>query len=81
MIVKFAKAGGIKVPRNPDGEWDKQKYLHFWVLCEVTLGRPLSWHRAGITIEENARMIAAIPVGDLNKMTLAEIRGRCMDLG
>jgi len=80
MIADIAKEVGMKVPKNPDGEWDGQKYVHFAVLCNVTLGRPIRWGSARSAIEVNAKMIATIPPGTLKKMTLGEIRSRCVEL-
>ena len=79
MIAQQAEKAGMKTPESPDKKWDFQKYLHFGVFCELTLGRPLRWGTTAI--QENADIIAAIPLEELKKMTLEQIKGKLADLG
>ena len=80
MIADIAKDAGMKVPKNPDGKWDFQKFVKFGVLCNLTLGRGINWGGARDAIHRNAEIIQAIPMADLKKMTLEEVRGKLVDL-
>lgn len=66
MIAGAAKRAGMKVPDDPDGEYSREEFPHFWVFCTLQLCRPMQpgehW--------ENAEIIAAIPEDELKTMTL-----------
>jgi hypothetical protein len=78
MIARHAEKAGMKIPKDPDKKWDFQKYLHFGVFCALTLGRPLRWGTTAI--QENADIIAAIPLEELKRLTLEQVQGKLAEL-
>jgi len=77
MIAGVAKKAGIKTPKNPDDDFDRNAYPHFFVFCEITLGRAISagtWHSWA---EYNAKIIASLSEERIKTMTL----GNLVDVG
>lgn len=70
MIAGRAKDAGMKVPKDPDGEWDAKKYPHFNVYCTIQLGAPIVSPR---DVDDNARIIAKIPNDKIKKVTIADL--------
>jgi hypothetical protein len=77
MIAKEARDAGMLVPDDPDGEWDLQEYLHFNVLCMITLGRPIHFASFRETLKANAKLIAAIELEELKAMTVGDVFVKC----
>lgn len=74
MIAKAAEDAGIKVPNEPDGDFDKDEFPHFAVFCNVQLCRAMTdpaehWG--------NAHIIAKIPNDQIRNVTISHLR----DLG
>ena len=80
MIADIARDAGMKVPKNPDDGWEKNKFLHFWVFCEMSLGRPVNWGHFQFALRRNAKTIVNIPTKKLNKMALCEVQKLCESL-
>lgn len=76
MLATAAEQAGMKVPSgkgvNLDdyGTWDKEAYPHFFIYCQLQLGRAI---RLG-EHWENAKIIATIPEEKLKLMTIDEFR-------
>ena len=66
MIATAAEQAGMKVPADPDGDWDAKEYPHFNIYCNVQLARPIRWGEHW----ENAKVVAAIPEDKLDTVTL-----------
>lgn len=69
MLVSAAEKAGMKVPPNPDGEWNKDEYPHFNIYCLVQLARPIRWGEHW----DNAKVVAAIPNDKLDSVTLQDL--------
>lgn len=67
MLINAAQKAGMAVPPNPEA-FDAEAFPHFHVFCLLQLGRPVSWGEHW----ENAKIIAAIPVENLETMTLED---------
>ena len=71
MIAEAARRAGMEVPPDPD-DFDKAKYPHFHVFCEVQLCRatfPDEPHH-------NARVIAALSRDEVTTLTLRQFIDR-----
>lgn len=68
MLVSAATQAGMKVPANPD-EFDANEFPHFYVFCEVQLGRRMHpgahW--------TNAEVVAKIPDDKIKSVTFGEL--------
>lgn len=69
MIAKAAEQAGMTVPVDPDEEFNADEFPHFHVYCNVQLGVPVTWGNHW----ENAKIIAAIPVENIKKVTYTEL--------
>lgn len=69
MIATAAEQAGIKVPQDPDGDWNPQEFPHFNIFCAVQLARPIRWGEHW----ENAKVVAAIPEDKLDSVTLQDL--------
>jgi hypothetical protein len=69
MIAEAALKAGMKVPNEPDKDWDPEEYPHFSVFCNVQLNRGVRWGEHW----ENAKVIAAISEDDIHTITLEEL--------
>jgi len=76
MIAGPAREAGIKVPSDDemDEDYDVEKYPHFAVFCNITLGVSLTWGTAQDWMAHNAKMIAAIPDDKIMKTTFEDLR-------
>ncbi len=72
MLVEAAIKAGMEVPLNPDERFDEIKFPHFHLFCETQLGRKIRWGEHW----ENAKVIASLPVDELNSVTIADLRSR-----
>lgn len=82
LIAVAAKKAGMKTPPEEQldvkvGGWDKKDYPHFFVFCNLQLGRSMSspnqhW--------ENAKVIAAIPEEKLKTMTVEDFVAAGVDI-
>lgn len=72
MLVGAAEAAGIKCPPDPDDEksWKKEEYLHFFVFCNVQLGRSM---RSPSQHWDNAKIIAALTEAECKTVTPAHL--------
>jgi hypothetical protein len=69
MISESASQAGIKVPENPDGDWDPKEFPRFTVFCNAQLCRPLSsWDEHW----GNAKIVASFD--DPNSVTFEQLR-------
>jgi hypothetical protein len=69
MLVEAAKQAGMKVPDEPDGEWNVEEYPHFSIFCNVQLARRVRWGEHW----DNAKVVAAIPQEKLSTVTLSQL--------
>ncbi len=69
MIAEAAEKANMKVPPDPNGEWDEKEYPHFNVFCNVQLCRRIRWGEHW----ENAKIVAAIPDDKIDTVTLADL--------
>lgn len=69
MISGAAHDAGMKVPPDPDSDFDKNEYVHFWVYCQMQLGVPVKWGNHW----KNSEILAAIPEEKLKSMTASDI--------
>jgi hypothetical protein len=69
MIADDAKAGGIKVPEDHDGDYDPEEYPAWHILCCISLGVPINWGTAHDWVRHNAKIISKIPVDELKTLT------------
>lgn len=65
MIVEAAYEAGIEVPNNFH-DYDKDKYPHWFVFCQMQLGQPMPNPNSHW---ENAKVIAAIPDDQIKTVT------------
>lgn len=68
MLVDAAEQAGMKVPADPDN-YKPEEYRHFDLYCLLQLCRPIRWGEHW----ENAKILAAIPIDELEKMTLEQL--------
>jgi hypothetical protein len=71
MLIGACEKSGIKVPENVD-EYDPEKYPHFYVFCQLQLGRPITWGEHW----DNAEIISKLTVEEIKTFTLAEYLSR-----
>jgi hypothetical protein len=69
MIAQAAQQAGMKVPEDPDGEWNVEEYPYFNIFCVVQLGRRIRWGEHW----DNAKVVAAIPEEKLATVTLMDL--------
>lgn len=69
MLVGPAKKAGIKVPDNPE-EFDRNEYTHFFVFCQMQLGRRMPYASC---VWDNAEIIASIPDEEIKKVSTTSI--------
>lgn len=69
MIASAAEKAGMKVPPEPDGDWDAKEYPHFNIFCTVQLCRAIRWGEHW----ENAKVVARIPEDKLQTVTLQDL--------
>ena len=68
MLVGAAEQAGMKVPPNVD-QYDPTEYPHFDLFCLLQLARRMQWgEQFG-----NAKILAAIPIEELHKMTVKQL--------
>lgn len=72
MLVPHCKEAGIKVPENPDGEWDPEAFPHFHVFCAVQLGRAMFWSEP----PGNAKVIAELTEDECKTITWEQLFAR-----
>ena len=85
MIAHVAEEAGMKVPnfskKRPKAkridDFDPNAYPHFFVFCEVTLGRAIRWASWHGWARANAEVIAKLDEDTVKKVTL----GNLVDLG
>lgn len=66
MLMEAAKQAGMKVPSDPD-KYNMQEFPHFYVFCEVQLGRSLtSWTEHW----DNAKVVAKVPEKEIRTITV-----------
>lgn len=70
MLVSYAKAGGIKVPSDPEN-YDKNKFPHWHVYVCMQLGASIPYSSA---LVENARIIANLSNKKINKVTYQDLK-------
>lgn len=72
MIANFAKDAGMKVPEEPDAEWDDNDFPHFAVFCNLHLGISLmgDWYNQ---FTNNAEVIAKVPEDHIKRVSLQEL--------
>lgn len=69
MLVEAAQKAGMKCPEDPDNTpYDRNDYPHFWVFCQLQLGRGIQWGEHW----DNAVIIAKIPEEKLKTMLLPD---------
>jgi len=73
-IARFAEEEGMSVPN--DDEYDPEKYVHFHVLCVITLGQPISPGGFQSWIRHNTKSLLAIPEQDLKEMLVEDLEKR-----
>lgn len=71
MLVSAAEKAGIEVPENPE-DFDKNKYIRFYIFCEAQLGRSMPY--SGVHWD-NAKIIAEIPEEKLKVVTMSDLLG------
>ena len=69
MIAKAAIDAGMKVPEDPNGEWEILDFFHFHVFCTVQLCRTMRWGDHW----ENAKIIADFTQPQLESMSLNDL--------
>ena len=69
MIAEAAAEAGMKVPVDPEAEYDPAKFMHWHVYCSVQLGCPVTWGNHW----ENAKIIAKIPDKKIKKITYGQL--------
>jgi hypothetical protein len=72
LLVRPAKAAGMKVPADPE-KFDEDAYPHFAVFLNVQLGAPMPSPTAP---EANARLIAELPEKVVRKITHRQLLDR-----
>ncbi len=72
MFTKFVEHTSMKVPENPDGDWDDRDFPHFSVYVSIHIGRPLrgDWHSQ---LKHNAEIIAKLSDEEITKVTLGNL--------
>ena len=73
MIAETAKQSGIKVPSEPDGNWNPTDYPHFHVLCNIQLGRPMDMNMGQDEVKHNADLIAGYTDQHIYNVTLEQL--------
>lgn len=68
MLTEAAVQAGMKVPENPDDEFDREQFPHFAVFCVLQLGRPINWGEHW----ENAKVIMKFDEEMLKKAELSD---------
>lgn len=69
MLVGAAEQAGMKVPPDPEGEFDREEFPHFYVFCALQIGRPLpNWSAHW----NNAYLIASISDEDIRTFSFED---------
>lgn len=71
MLVGACEKSGIRVPENLD-EYDIEKFPHFFIFCQLQLGRPIRWGEHW----DNAEIISKLTVEELKTFTLQDFLSR-----
>lgn len=66
MLTDYIPDDCMKVPNDPDGEYNKEDYPHFEVFCALHLASGMEYE----TLEHNARIIGNIPDEQIRLVTV-----------
>lgn len=72
MIAEAATKAGIKVPEDPDSDFNRAEFPHFIVFCTVQLARPIQWGEHW----DNAKVVAQFSDDEIKKATLEDLLAR-----
>ena len=68
--------GDVEIKKPNDDEYDPEEYVHFHVLCALTLGQPIRWDGVGDWVQYNAKVLSQIPEDELKTLTLGQLVDR-----
>lgn len=67
LLVPAAVQAGMSVPADPDADFNKEEFPHFWVFRQIQCGAPMPSPDAHW---ENAKVIAKLSVAELKTVTM-----------
>lgn len=78
MLVSAAERAGIKVPEDPDNDYDPMEFPHFHLFCCAQLGQSMPY--AGVHWD-NAKVIASIPEEKIMEVTYEDLKDWGFQIG
>ncbi len=73
MISNIAKKAGMKIPKNPNGDWSHKEFPRFNIFCYIALGKPVHWASFQSEAAHNAKIVTNLKNEELETVTVGDL--------